>query len=136
LALLGKEALGIFGGMGVVVGAVLSWRRLVKLGSDVKSSAVVASWVAVIAFYVFSFLRLPHEIAYLIPIFPFGMMIMARYYTRTALTVAVLAILVAGIIDITTPGVGIQVSDFKNARPGKGLILSNKITQDGHREFA
>src|SRR6476646_9202612 len=136
LALIGKEALGIFGSLGVLVGAAVSWRRFAKLGSDLKSSAVVLSWFAVIVFYVSSFLRLPHEIAYLIPIFPFGMMIMAKYYTRTALTVAVLAIMVAGIIDITTPGVGLQLSDVKNARPGQGLVLSNKITQDGQREFA
>jgi hypothetical protein len=87
-------------------------------------------------FYVVSFLRLPHEIAYLIPIFPFGMLLMARYYTRTALTVAMLAIMAAGIIDITTPGVGLQMSDLKNARPGRGLVLSNKITQDGQQAFA
>jgi hypothetical protein len=97
---------------------------------------VVAGWIAVFAFYLFSFLRLPHEIAYLIPVFPFGMMLMSRYYSRTALTVAIVAILVAGIVDITTPGVGVQLSDIKNARPGKGLVLSNKDTQDGQREFA
>jgi hypothetical protein len=136
LALLGKEALGIFGGLGVLAGAVLSWRRLARLGSDLKSDAVVLSWVAVMVFYVVSFLRLPHEIAYLIPIFPFGMLLMARYYTRTALTVAMLAIMAAGIIDITTPGVGLQMSDLKNARPGRGLVLSNKITQDGQQAFA
>jgi hypothetical protein len=136
ISLIGKEALGIFGGMGVLAGAVLSWRRFANIGRNIKSSAVVLSWFAVIAFYVFSFLRLPHEIAYLIPIFPFGMMIMARYYTRTALTIAMLAIMLAGIIDITTPGVGVQLSDLKNARLGKGLVLSNKVTQDGQREFA
>jgi hypothetical protein len=136
IALLGKEALGIFGGLGVLAGAVLSWRQLVNVGSDLKRDAIVLSWLAVIAFYLFSFLRLPHEIAYLIPIFPFGMMIMARYYTRTALTVAMVAIMVAGIIDITTPGVGLQMSDLKNARPGRGLVLSNKITQDGQEAFA
>jgi hypothetical protein len=136
IALLGKEALGIFGGLGVLAGAVLSWRRLVRMGSDLKTNGFVASWIAVIAFYLISFLRLPHEIAYLIPIFPFGMMIMARYYTRAALTLAMVAIMVAGIIDITTPGVGLQASDIKNARPGRGLVLSNKVTQDGQQAFA
>jgi hypothetical protein len=135
MALLGKEALGIFGGIGVLIGAALSWRRLVRLGSDLRFDPIVASWPAVIVFYFISFLRLPHEIAYLIPVFPFGMLIMARYYTRTALAVAMIAIVVAGLVDITTPGVGFQPGDLKAARIGRGLILSNKITQDGQRAF-
>ena len=136
LQLLGKEALGIFGGLGVLLGAALSWRRLVRLLNDVKVDAIVAGWVGVIAFYFISFLRLPHEIAYLIPVFPFGMLIMARYYTRTALSVAMVCIMFAGLVDITTPNAGVQLDAFKTASIGRGLILSNKITMEGQRAFA
>jgi hypothetical protein len=132
--LLGKEALGVAGAFGVLVGAALSWKRLRVLLPDLRVDAHVGVWVAVIVLYLASFSRLPHEIAYLIPIFPFGMLIIARYYTRAAMGVAVGAILLAGVVDITTPSDEINADAFSGATIGKGLVLSNAETMDDQRD--
>lgn len=132
LRLLGKEALGIVGGLGVLVGLILSLPRLRHLPADAWRDAHVATWLAVIALYFASFFRLPHEIAYLIPVFPFGLLIMGRYFTPKALIVAIAAVLVAGVVDITTPGEGF---DFRGASLGRGLVLSNAETMDEQRRF-
>jgi len=133
LRLLGKEALGILGGLGVLAGIVYSLPRLRRLPADAWRDAQVATWLAIIALYFGSFFRLPHEVAYLIPVFPFGLLIMGRYFARPALAIAVAAILLAGVVDITTPGDGLDVS---SASIGRGLILSNAETMDEQRDFA
>ena len=135
IRLLGKEALGILGGLGVLAGTALSLPRLLKLPGDAIRDPLVGTWVLVIAIYFASFTRLPHEIAYLIPVFPFGLLIMARYFTRLALGGALAAIVFAGVFDITTESDAIGPSSFTTARPGKGLILSNADTMNAQREF-
>jgi hypothetical protein len=135
LQLLGKEALGVAGGAGVLAGAVISLKKLRRLPGDALHDAVVLSWVTVIICYTISFLRLPHEIAYLMPVFPFGMLIMARYYTRVALIGAMVCIVMAGWVDMTTNSAGARLSALRQANIGKGLILSNKLTMDGQHNF-
>jgi hypothetical protein len=131
--LLGKEALGILGGLGVLAGAAWSLARLRRLPADALNDPQVAAWVGVIVIYLASFSRLPHEIAYLIPIFPFGFFLMARYFKPVALAVAIGAILIAGVVDITTPGDDI---DPRGASIGRGLVLSNAQTMSIQRDFA
>ena len=135
IRLLGKEALGILGGLGVLAGAAISLPRLMKLPGDAIRDPLVGTWLLVIAIYFASFTRLPHEIAYLIPVFPFGLMIMARYFTRVALMGALSAIVLAGIVDITTESDAIGPSSFTTASVGRGLILSNAVTMDAQKEF-
>jgi hypothetical protein len=136
IRLLGKEALGVAGGVAVLVGAALSWRRLRELPSDVRRDVQVTVWALLIFLYFFSFLRLPHEIAYLIPVFPFGYLIMARYFSRPVLAGVVAVVLAAGIVDLTTPGDGlVSPGDLAGARPGKGLVLSNVQTMENQRLF-
>lgn len=133
--LLAKEALGILGGLGVLAGAALSLHRLRRLPADIVFDPVVTTWVGVIVIYFATFSRLPHEVAYLIPVFPFGYLIMGRYFSRVALILAVAAIVFAGIFDITTPGDNIDLASAKGARPGKGLILSNAETMESQHDF-
>jgi hypothetical protein len=135
ITLLGKEALGVLGGAGVIAGAIVSLRRLRYLPADLLRDTQVAFWAAIIVLYFASFFRLPHEIAYLIPVFPFGLMIMGRYFTRTALIAAVATILVAGVVDITTPGEGLDLSSVRSASVGRGLVLSNAQTMTSQRDF-
>jgi len=135
LRLLGKEALGVIGGLGVLAGAALSARRLAQIPSDAKKDAQVATWLLVIGLYVASFFRLPHEIAYLIPVFPIGLLVMGRYFTRLALAGAVSAIIVAGIVDVTTPADDLTLGSFKSATLGRGLILSNGDTMTAQHDF-
>jgi hypothetical protein len=135
LRLLGKEALGIIGGLGVIAGAALSIRHLRRLPGDALRDAQVTAWLAVIGLYFLSFSRLPHEIAYLIPVFPFGFFLMARYFTPIALRGAIAAILLAGIVDITTPGDVINASALRTATIGSGLIFSNAETMTIQHEF-
>ena len=133
--LLGKEALGVLGGLGVLGAAAFSLSNLKQLPGDIGRDVHVAVWVAVIALYFISFSNLPHEIAYLIPVFPFGILLMARYFSRTALAVAIGAILLAGLIDITTPQQDFSAENLRSARLGRGLALSNGVTMDGQRQF-
>jgi hypothetical protein len=132
LRLLGKEALGVFGGLGVLIGLALSLRRLRSLTADLRVDPSLGAWLLLILVYFASFSRLPHEIAYLIPVFPFGFLLMGRYFTRTALGIAVGAILLAGAIDVTTPEDGINLT---SATLGKGLVLSNAETMSAQHEF-
>ncbi|HWO73036.1 MAG TPA: hypothetical protein VNN21_05705 [Dehalococcoidia bacterium] len=135
LRLLGKEALGILGGVAVLIGAVASFGRLRTLPRDVLRDPQVGFWVGVIVLYFVSFARLPHEIAYLIPVFPFGFLLMARYFTRTAMACSVAAILLAGVVDITTPADDLSLGSLRDATIGKGLVLSNAETMTNQRKF-
>ncbi len=135
LRLLGKEALGVTGALGLLLGLVLSYRRLRELPHDLRHNVQVGVWVLVIVLYFISFSRLPHEIAYLIPVFPFGILLMGRYFTRPALAIAVVAILFAGVFDLTTPGDQLTLASLKTARPGWGLLISNAQTMQGQHEF-
>ena len=133
LRLLGKEALGVVGGLGVMAGLAHSMPRLRHFITDLRIDPALGAWVILIAVYFASFSRLPHEIAYLIPVFPFGYLIMGRYFTRPALGIAVGAILLAGAVDVTTPDDGLAPT---SATIGKGLVLSNADTMSAQRSFA
>ena len=135
LRLLGKEALGVLGGVAVLAGLALSLRRLAAIPRDLLRDHQLGVWVLFIAIYTASFLRLPHEIAYMIPVFPFGLLLLGRYFTRPVLTGVLAAILLAGIVDITTPSDDLTLEAFRGATIGKGLLLSNAQTQTDQHDF-
>ena len=85
LRLLGKDTLGLLGSLAVLVAIVISLPRLIRLPVDFVRDKHVMVWVLVMAIGVAVFLRLPHESAYLIPIYPFGFFIMAKYFQRWVL---------------------------------------------------
>jgi hypothetical protein len=135
LRLVGKEALGIFGAAGVVLAVLVSLPRFRRLPADLIGDAHVGVWAGFIVLYMLAFTRLPHEIAYLIPVFPFGLLLLGRYLTRLAMAGAVTAILLAGVVDVTTPDEGFDAQAFRSATLGKGLILSNAETMNLQRKF-
>ncbi len=135
LRLLGKEALGIFGGLAILAAVAFSRQRLVHLPRDAVRDPQVGVCLAMIVLYFVTFFRLPHEIAYLIPVFPFGFFLMARYFKRAALVGAVAAVLISGYVDLTTPVDTLELESFRHARLGRGLILSNADTMSGQHAF-
>lgn len=135
LRMLGKEALGIIGSLAVLAGLALSLPRLRSFPRDLISDPHVTTWVLAALVYALGFGRLPHEIAYLIPLFAFGFFAMARYYRPGALVAVVGAILLAGFVDITTPGDAITWENIADAQVGRGLLLSDLQTMDNQKAF-
>lgn len=135
---LGKDGLGIIGVMVLLVAVVLSLPRLRTFPRDLRRNADVLLWSAVIGIVFLSYTRLPHEIAYLIPLFPFGFFLMARYMSRTVLVVAMVAIVLAGFVDIMSSDdtSGLSASTFTSASLGKGMLLSDRDTLQNQMDFA
>ncbi|MEX0751205.1 MAG: hypothetical protein WD359_10405, partial [Dehalococcoidia bacterium] len=128
LRLLGKDTLGLFGSMAVIAALVVSLPRLARLPADVVRDKHVMVWVLAIAVTIVAFARLPHEAAYLIPVYPFAFLLMAKYVQKWVLTGAIGVVLLAGWVDLTSPGEEINSEAFTNASIGKGLVLSNRET--------
>lgn len=135
LRLLGKDTLGLLGSMTVMLALAVSLPRLSRLPRDVLRDPNVMVWVLAIVIGIIVFLRLPHEAAYLLPIYPFGFFIMARYFQRFVLAAVVAIVILAGFVDLTSPGDEITMEAFTNAQLGKGLILSNAETIDLQADF-
>ena len=135
---LGKDGLGIVGVSALGLALVLSLPRLRRLPTDLLRDPHVLVWVAAIVVLMVSYTRLPHEIAYLLPLFPFGLFLMARYMSRGVLVFALVAIVVSGFVDVTSPDdvIGIDRSTFTSARIGKGMLLSDIDTLKNQRNFA
>jgi hypothetical protein len=133
---LGKDALGVLGALAVLAGLAFSWRNLRRLPQDLRVDPHVLVWVTVVVLYFVSFARLPHEIAYLTPVFPFGLFLMARYFRPFALRAALAVILLAGFVDITSPGDTVNMDTFTEARLGGGMLLSDLDTLRSQMDFA
>jgi hypothetical protein len=136
LKLLGKDTLGIVGTLSVIAALIISLPRLAKLPRDLARESHLALWVAMILVFFISFSRLPHEVAYLIPVFPFGYFFMARYFQRTVLVGAAAMILFAGFVDVTTPGDELNRNSIGRAEIGRGMMLSDLDTLKSQRDFA
>jgi hypothetical protein len=133
--LLAKDCLGLTGAFAALAAAAVSLPRLARLPGDAWRDKHVTLWALAIGVTVVSFLRLPHEAAYLIPLYPFAFMVMARYFQPVALAGAVAVIVAAGFLDLTSPGDDIGVSELLDARPGQGLVLSNRETMLEQLDF-
>jgi hypothetical protein len=135
---LGKDGLGIIGALALLAGLVFSLPKLRFLPRDALRDPHVLTWLAAIVILFYSYTRLPHEIAYLVPLFPFGFFLMARYMTRAVLVVTLAVIVLAGFVDVTTPDdeVGISADTFTSARIGKGMLLSDIETLRNQMDFA
>jgi hypothetical protein len=133
--LLAKEGLGVFGAVAVLVGIALSLSRLRSFPRDLVNDPQVGAWTIMVLATLLVFFRLPHKIGYLLPLFPFGYFLLGRYLSRPALSLVVLAILAAGLIDITIHEGPLNPSSLRNAGIGKGLLLSNVETMQNQTEF-
>lgn len=135
LRLLGKDCLGLLGSMAVLAGIAVSLPRLAKLPRDAIHDRDVGFWLLAMAVTLVAFSRLPHEAAYLIPMYPFGFFVMGKYFQKWALAAVIVVIVGAGFIDLTSPGDEINSEAFTNAQLGKGLVLSNRDTMEAQIDF-
>jgi hypothetical protein len=135
---LGKDGLGIIGALGLIAALLLSLPRLRRLPVDLVRDPHVLTWAAVIVVFFLSYTRLPHEIAYLIPLFPFGYFLLARYLSRGVLIATLAVIVLGGFVDITTPDdeIGLSASTFTSARLGHGMLISDLDTLRNQMAFA
>jgi hypothetical protein len=134
-----KEGLGLIGSIGLLLALATALPRLRQLPRDIARDPHVLMWVAVVLVFLFSYLRLPHEIAYLMPLFPFGFFLMSKYVPRGPLVAALALIVMAGFVDITSPGDdedGLGRETFTKATIGRGLLLSDVDTMDNQMDFA
>ncbi|MDP9237049.1 MAG: hypothetical protein M3P30_06570 [Chloroflexota bacterium] len=136
LRLLGKDTLGLIGSMSVLAAILLSLPRLIKLPRDFIHDKDVMLWCIAIAITVIVFLRLPHESAYLIPLYPFGFLLLGRYVQKSVLLATISLIVFAGFVDLTSPGDDINVRAFTHAHLGEGLVLSNRSTMKSQLAFS
>ncbi len=133
---LAKDGLGVIGALAVLVGLALSARNLRNLPTDLRQDPQVLVWVAVIVLYFITFLQLPHEIAYLIPIFPFGLFFLSRYLRTRVMAAVAAVIILAGFVDVTSPGDTLNLHTFAEARIGPGMLLSDLDTLQSQMDFA
>src|SRR3990172_13051253 len=98
---LGKDPLGIIGALAVLIALAVSLPRLRRFPGDLLRDPQVLAWTAVVAVFFVSYTRLPHEIAYLIPLFPFGFFLLSRYLSRGVLVGVLAVVVLSGFVDIT-----------------------------------
>ncbi len=134
---LGKDTLGLLGAVAVLAGIAVSLRRLKQFPHDFLADSQIALWVAVPVLVFAAFARLPHEVAYLIPLFPFGFFLMGRYFHRNVLVGVALLVVIAGFVDVTSPGdTAVSKETFTSAQIGRGMMLADLDTLKSERAYA
>lgn len=97
---IGQYSLGAVGAIATAAALVLSWRGLLRLPALARSDVQVRVWLLTIVLYLLAFLRLPIDIAYLIPVYPFGYLLLGRVVPRYLLCAVVAIIIASGAIDL------------------------------------
>ena len=133
--LLAKDSVGLVGTAGIGLGVLLSLPRLARLPRDFIRDKHVMTWVLAIAAIAFVFSRLPHEAAYLIPLFPFAFLVIGRYFSRPVLAATIALMLIANFGDLTTTNHEVSILSFNDLRIGQGMLLSNRDTQNAQLKY-
>ena len=132
---LGVEAFGLVPMAGLLVVALLSWRRFVRLPSLVRRDVHLAVAVLAVLLVGMSFLRLPLEEAYLTPAVPFLLIGAARLLSRPALVAVCLLIVAGGLVDFHTTsqeGWRAPAQALVKVRPQPGRVLVDRELRE-HR---
>jgi len=79
--------------------------------------------------------QLPHEAAYLIPLFPFAFLLIGRYFTRWVLAGTIAMMLMTSFADLTTTNHAVSVTSLSKLRLGQGMLLSNRDTQNAQFKY-
>ena len=95
-----QRALGAVGALVTVGVLMLSWRRLLRLPQLLRTDPHVLAWTLTVLIYVLLYLRLPVDAGYLVPVYPFAFLLVARVLARWALPVIVTAALLSGFVDL------------------------------------
>ena len=135
IRLLAKDSFGLIGTLGIGLGALLSLPRLVTLPRDVLRDKQVMTWVLAIGSVLIVFSRLPHEAAYLIPLFPFAFLLIGRYFSRWVLAGTLAMMVMASFVDLTTTNHAVSPASVTKLRLGQGMLLSNRDTQNAQLKY-
>jgi hypothetical protein len=135
IRLLAKDSLGLAGAAAIIVATAVSLPRLARLPGDFVRDKNVMTWVLAIVVAVAVFLRLPHEAAYLIPLYPFAYLLIGKYFQRWVLAGAIGVIVLSGFVDFTTTNHEVSLASLGHVRVGQGMLLSNRDTQHAQIRF-
>lgn len=97
---IGQYSIGAFGALAMLAALALSWRGLLRLPDLARRDVHVQIWLLTIILYGLAFLRLPVDIAYLIPVYPFAYLLLGRVMDRRLLAAVVAVIIFSGFIDL------------------------------------
>jgi hypothetical protein len=97
---IGQYSIGAIGAIATMIALALSWRALVTFPETLTRDVHVRIWTATVVLYVLLFLRLPINLGYLIPIYPFGYLLLGRLVRPALLTAVVALILISGVLDL------------------------------------
>ena len=95
-----QRALGVIGALTVVGVLAVSWRELRRFPRLLSVNPHVLVWSLTVIIYALLFLRLPVDVGYLIPVYPFAFLLIARVLARWALPVVVVGALLSGVLDL------------------------------------
>src|SRR5262249_3793274 len=96
----GQWALGAIGAVAVLAALAASWRRVAAVPRRAARDPHVLAWLLAVALYAVAFLRLPVDVGYLLPIYPFGLLLLATTLRRELLAAVLAVVLVAGFVDL------------------------------------
>lgn len=134
--LMTKDALGLAGAAALGIACLVSWRRIVRIPGDALRDRNVAVWCIAIVLVGATFFRLPHEAAYLMPLYPFAFLLIGRYLRPLALAGAIVVMVGAGFVDLTTATHEVTPGELRHLRVGQGMLLSNRDTQNAQLAYA
>ncbi len=134
--LLTKDALGLAGAAALGIACLASWRQFARIPRDALRDANVGVWCIAIVLVGATFFRLPHEAAYLMPLYPFAFLLIGRYLRPLALAGAIVVMVGAGFVDLTTATHEVTPGELRHLRIGQGMLLSNRDTQDAQLAYA
>jgi hypothetical protein len=97
---IGQYSIGAIGALATLLALALSWRNLLRLPSMARADVHVRVWLLSVALFTLAFLRLPIDPAYLIPIYPFGYLLLGRVVRPPLLAGVVALILLSGVVDL------------------------------------
>ncbi|HYM15133.1 MAG TPA: hypothetical protein VEZ14_06205 [Dehalococcoidia bacterium] len=135
IRLLAKDSLGLAGALALGIGVVLSLRRLAKLPGDIVRDKDVMFWSLAVVLYAIIFFRLPHEAAYLLPLYPFAFLLIGRYFKTAVLAGVISVLLLANFVDFTTTNHQVALSSITKVRVGQGMLLANRDTMRAQLTF-
>lgn len=123
---LGVEAFGLATMLGFIVIGLLSWRRFLRLPDLIRRDVHVAFALLAILLVFMSFFRLPLEEAYLTPMLPFLILIIARLFARPAVLAFCALLVIGGLVDFHTRserGWTQPVAAIAAIRPQPGRVI-------------
>ena len=134
----GKDGLGVIGALAVLAALALSIWRLRRFPGDLLRDPQVLMWTSAVLIFAGLYARLPHEVAYLIPIFPFGFFLLSRYVSRWLLLPALVVVVLAGFVDLHSSDdtLDIGTNTVTSARLGDGMLFTDLDTRQDRLDYA